>query len=56
VSERIDTGRLNADHPIEEVVASYGVALRLSGRSLRGRCPFHDDRGRPNLYACAPHH
>jgi len=41
---------LRRAHPIAEVVAGYGVALRPSGRALVGRCPFHDDRGRPNLH------
>jgi DNA primase len=42
--------RLRRDHPIAEVVAAAGVELRPSGRALVGRCPLHDDRGRPNLY------
>lgn len=33
---------------IEEVVGRY-VPLRGQGRVLVGRCPFHDDGGRPNL-------
>jgi DNA primase catalytic core len=47
--ERIDTERLKQDYPIEEVVARYGIELRVSGRNLVGRCPFHADGGRPNL-------
>ena len=31
-------------NPIEDVVASHGVALRPSGRHLLGRCPFHEDQ------------
>jgi DNA primase len=45
-----DPERLRRDHPIAEVVAAAGVELRPSGRALVGRCPLHDDRGRPNLY------
>lgn len=29
---------------------SYGIDLRRAGRTLVGRCPFHTDSGRPNLY------
>jgi DNA primase len=47
---RIDTDALKRDHPVEGVIASYGIELRQSGRTLLGRCPFHDDGGRPNLY------
>ncbi len=47
---RIDTASLKRDHPIAEVIARYGVALRPSGRALVGRCPFHADGGRPNLH------
>jgi DNA primase catalytic core len=47
---RIDTAALKARHPIAEVVATYRIALRPSGRALVGRCPFHPDRGRPNLH------
>ncbi len=39
---------IKAAHPIEEIVARY-VELRPSGSNLVGRCPFHDDQGRPNL-------
>ena len=35
--------------PIAEVVEGYGIPLRRVGRSLVGRCPFHNDGGRPNL-------
>ncbi|MFN8632908.1 MAG: DNA primase [Chloroflexota bacterium] len=36
--------------PIVDVVARYGIDLRPRGRTAVGRCPFHDDGGRPNLY------
>ena len=49
-SNRIDTAALKREHPMEIVAARYGVELRRSGRALVGRCPFHDDRGRPNLH------
>jgi DNA primase len=45
-----DLDALRRDHPIAEVVTGYGIVLRLSGRALVGRCPFHADGGRPNLY------
>lgn len=47
---RIDTDALKHDHPVEEVVERYGIELRQSGCALIGRCPFHEDGGRPNLY------
>jgi DNA primase len=50
---RFDTEALKATHPIEDVVAGYGVDLRPSGRVLIGRCPFHPDGGRPNLVVYA---
>jgi DNA primase len=46
----IDTGALKRDHPVEQIVEGYGIELHVSGRSLLGRCPFHDDGGRPNLH------
>ena len=46
----IDTDALRRDHPIPELVASYGIELRRSGSALVGRCPFHADGGRPNLH------
>jgi DNA primase len=48
--QRIDTDALKQAHPIADVVSRYGIELRPSGRALIGRCPFHDDHGRPNLY------
>jgi DNA primase len=48
--QRIDTDALKQDRPIADVVARYGIDLRRSGRGLVGRCPFHTDNGRPNLY------
>ena len=46
----IDVAALKQAHPIEAVIRRYAVELRRVGRSLSGRCPFHDDQGRPNLY------
>jgi DNA primase catalytic core len=43
-----DIERLKRQNPIEQVVSSYGVALRRSGPHLVGRCPFHRDT-RPSL-------
>ena len=37
-------------HPIETVIAAYGITLRPAGQALVGRCPFHADHGRPNLH------
>src|SRR6185437_5640988 len=44
-----DVQTLKRLRPIAEVVESYGIPLRRIGRSLIGRCPFHNDGGRPNL-------
>src|SRR3954452_24085383 len=46
----IDTDALKRSRPITDVVSSYGIDLRPSGRTLVGRCPFHADGGRPNLH------
>jgi DNA primase len=46
----VDAQALKIAHPIEEVVASYGIELRPQGQALVGRCPLHHDRGRPNLH------
>ena len=46
---RIDTDRLRLNHPIADLITRYGIELRRSGSTLVGRCPFHQDRGRPNL-------
>jgi len=46
----IDTDGLKCDYPVEEVVEQHGIELRHSGCALIGRCPFHEDGGRPNLY------
>jgi DNA primase len=46
----VDTEALKLAHPIEDVVARYGVELRRQGRALVGRCPLHHDQGRPNLF------
>jgi len=50
VMARINTDALKRDYPVEEIVERYGIDLDPTGRSLVGRCPFHDDGGRPNLY------
>ena len=39
---------LKKEHPIAEVIAHY-VDLRERGSYLLGRCPFHQDGGRPNM-------
>ncbi len=49
-SYRYDVEALRRDHPVAEVVTAYGTPLRPNGRALVGRCPFHDDGGRPNLH------
>lgn len=48
---RIDVDALKRTHPVEDVVARYGVELRRSGAALVGRCPLHQDAGRPNFHA-----
>jgi DNA primase len=45
-----DTALVKRTHAVADVVARYGIDLRPSGRTLVGRCPFHADGGRPNLY------
>jgi DNA primase len=52
-TERFDVEALRRAHPVAEVVASYGVELRRSGRALVGRCPLHADGERPNLHVYA---
>jgi DNA primase len=47
---RVDAEALRQQHPIDRVVQSYGVDLRRAGNALVGRCPFHKDTRRPNLY------
>ncbi len=47
---RYDVEQLKRDHPIEEVIGRAGIELRPNGRAFVGRCPFHVDGGRPNLY------
>jgi DNA primase len=46
----VDPEALKRAHPVAGVVARCGGAQRRSGRALVGRCPFHPDGGRPNLY------
>ncbi len=50
MQQRVDTEAIKRDYPITDVIARYGIQLRPSGRTLVGRCPFHADGGRPNLY------
>jgi DNA primase len=45
----VDTEAVRRRHPLADVVAAYGIELRRCGSALVGRCPFHADRGRPNL-------
>ncbi len=52
-ADRIDTERIRQQHPIAAVVERYGIALRRAGSALVGRCPFHTDGGRPNLFVYA---
>ena len=47
---RIDVESVKLAHPVQAVLARYGVELRRRGRAAVGRCPFHADKGRPNLY------
>src|SRR5438132_796917 len=47
---RVDTASLKLAYPIAEVVTRYGVKLKRQGRAMVGRCIFHTDNGRPNLY------
>lgn len=45
-------GRVREQIPILTVARRYQKRLHLrpQGREYVGRCPFHDDRGRPNFY------
>src|SRR2546421_1110892 len=47
---RLDLEALKQTHPIHGVVSSYGIVLRRQGRAGVGRCPLHQDQGRPNLH------
>jgi DNA primase len=47
---RIDIESLRRAHPLAELITSYGIELRRVGGALVGRCPFHQDGGRPNLH------
>ena len=49
-SHPYDVAALRRAHPIASVISGYGIALHASGHALVGRCPFHADHGRPNLY------
>src|SRR5260370_577723 len=49
-TSRADLDALRQTHPNAEVISRSGVELQPRGRAMVGRCPFHDDRGRPNLY------
>ncbi len=49
-SYRFDVEALRQAHPIADVIAGYGIELRPTGGALVGRCPFHNDGGRPNLH------
>lgn len=50
-ARQIDIAALKLAHPVEDVVARYGIELRRQGQALVGRCPFHTDGGRPNFAA-----
>ena len=49
-SQRWDPERVRREHPVADLITRSGVELRPAGRALVGRCPFHADGGRPNLY------
>ena len=38
------TDRIKRQHPIDQVIQSYGIELKKRGQSLIGLCPFHDDK------------
>lgn len=40
---RVDVNTIRTTHPIEDVIANSGVALRPQGHGYMGCCPFHDD-------------
>jgi len=39
-------------NPLPDLAGRRGITLRRNSRSYVGRCPFHDDGGRPNLSIC----
>ena len=47
--DALDVRALKRAYPLSQVASGYGIDLRPVGRSLVGRCPFHDDGGRPNF-------
>jgi DNA primase len=36
--------RLKSEISVERLIEAAGIALRLAGKDLLGRCPFHEDR------------
>src|SRR5262245_19520452 len=42
--ERVDTAAPKREHPLEDVIAGYGIALHRSGGRYWALCPFHDER------------
>lgn len=46
--DRIELEELKSRVDLAEVMQAYGVTLKASGKSLVGRCPFHDD-DKPSL-------
>ncbi len=48
-----DIRALKRANPLADVASRRGLDLRRSGTSYVGRCPFHNDQGRPNLSICA---
>jgi DNA primase len=47
----VDAEAIKRRHPIVSLLEGYGLVLRPAGRALVGRCPFHEDSGRPNFHA-----
>lgn len=44
LSARVDLASLKRDHPLSEVIAASGIALRPIGKDrFSARCPFHED-------------
>jgi len=55
----VDVERVRREHPIQDLVAAFGVELRPSGHGFVGCCPFHEDStpslsvgGAPDRFHC----
>ena len=54
-ADHVDFQAIRVAHPIEDVIAWSGVALRRHGHGFMGRCPFHADSTRSMSVSAVPH-